>query len=254
MIARSIVIREVGVQFSLVSLNQTRRNKKMKRIQTINKRTIAQKSADYIVGVAVRPYGERDLDQLIQVYKSAFAEPPWNEYMKCVSCGVEYGRRELDTRKEDCKKCNQPLNLVEFWSDAEIVGDLEFALVQPDSVVLVAENSDGIAGMTWGYKISFEKFPFLLGKISTESSYMDEIAVRGDNRLKGVGMLLGRAYIKAVRQQGLSEIVLRTDERNISSMSLFGKLGFSGIADSESSRGKVYDSQFPNRIYLRRRV
>jgi GNAT superfamily N-acetyltransferase len=202
----------------------------------------------------VRSYIERDLDQLIQVYKSAFAEPPWNEYMKCVSCSVEYGRQELNTRQEDCKKCNQPLNLVEFWSDAEIVEDLGFALAQPDPIVLVAENSDGLAGMTWGYRIPFEKFPFLQGKVPAESSYMDEIAVRGDKRLKGVGTLLGRAYIEAVRQQGLSEIVLRTDERNASSMSLFGKLGLSGIADSESSRGKVYDPQFPNRIYLRREV
>jgi len=202
----------------------------------------------------VRPYRERDLDQLIQVYKSAFAEPPWNEYMKCVSCGVEYGRQELNTRQEGCKKCNQPLDLVEFWSDAEIVEDLGFALAQPDPIVLVAENSDGLAGMTWGYRIPFEKFPFLQGKVPAESSYMDEIVVRGDKRLKGIGTLLGRAYIEAVRQQGLSEVVLRTDERNASSMSLFGKLGLSGIADPESSRGRVYDPQFPNRIYLRREV
>lgn len=202
----------------------------------------------------MRPYRESDLGQLIQVYKSAFAEPPWNEYMKCVSCGVEYGRQELNTRQEDCKKCSQPLNLVEFWSDTEIVEDLEFALAQPNPIVLVAEDSNGLAGMTWGYRISLEKFPFLEGKIPAESSYMDEIAVRGDKRLKGVGKLLGREYIKAVRQQGLSDVVLRTDERNISSMSLFRKLGFSGIADSESLRGKVYDPQFPNRIYLRREL
>lgn len=174
--------------------------------------------------------------------------------MKCVSCGVEYGRQELNTRQEDCKKCSQPLNLVEFWSDTEIVEDLEFALAQPNPIVLVAEDSNGLAGMTWGYRISLEKFPFLEGKIPAESNYMDEIAVRGDKRLKGVGKLLGREYIKAVRQQGLSDVVLRTDERNISSMSLFRKLGFSGIADSESLRGKVYDPQFPNRIYLRREL
>jgi GNAT superfamily N-acetyltransferase len=202
----------------------------------------------------VRPYKERDLDQLIQVYKSAFAEPPWNEYMKCISCGIEYGRQELNTRQEDCKKCNQPLNLIEFWSDAEIVEDLEFALAQPNPVVLVAENSDGLAGMTWGYRLPLEKFPFLQGKVSAESSYMDEIAVRGDKRLKGIGTLLGRVYIEVVKQQRLSEVVLRTDERNASSMSLFGKLGFSGIVDYESSRGQVYDPKFPNRIYLRREV
>lgn len=175
--------------------------------------------------------------------------------MKCVSCGVEYGRQEVSKLDGgNCKKCSQPLNLVEFWSEAEVVSDLEFALAQPNSIVLVAENYDGLTGFTWGYKIPFEKFPFLKGKIPAESSYMDEIAVRGDKRLRGMGTLLGRDYIEAVRKQGLSEVVLRTDERNVSSIALFGKLGFSGILDSENPRGKIYDPQFPNRIYLRRKV
>ena len=204
--------------------------------------------------INIRQYKESDLDQLIQVYKSAFAEPPWNEYMKCISCGIEYGRQEVITRQKECKKCKEPLNLTEFWSDTEIIKDLESALEKPNSIILVAESDGGLTGMTWGYKIPLETFPFLEGKISPESSYMDEIAVRGDKRLKGIGTLLGETYIKAVQQQGLSEIVLRTDERNSSSMSLFRRLGFSGISDPENVRGKVYDPQFQSRIYLRRKL
>ena len=176
--------------------------------------------------------------------------------MKCVSCSVEYGRQEVNELEErtDCKKCSQPLSLVEFWSKVDITKDLEFALEQPDSLVLVAGNSDELAGFTWGYRIPFDKFPFLKGKVSTESSYMDEIAVRGDKRLRGIGTLLGKDYIETVKQQRLSEVVLRTDERNSSSILLFGKLGFQEIPDVKSLRGKIYDPKFPNRIYLRRTV
>ena len=207
-----------------------------------------------LVVFTVRRYSGSDVEQIIKVYQSAFAEPPWNEYMKCVSCGIEYGRKEVErARKEaDCKKCNQLLELTEFWAESDILEDLRFALAQPDSTILVAENSDGLAGFTWGYRIPLDKFPFLKGKVPVKSSYMDEVAVRGDKRLRGVGTLLGEGYVTFAKQQGLSEIVLRTDERNVASMALFRKLGFLDIPDLESSRGSVYDPEFPNRIYLRR--
>ena len=204
--------------------------------------------------VNIRPYVESDLEQLIKVYKSAFAEPPWNEYMKCVSCEVEYGIKESLTVLDYCKKCDEPLNLVEYWSSGDVIKDLDFALSNPNSFVLVAENDNGLLGLSWGYKLPVEKFPFLDGKISSKANYMDEIAVRGDNRIKGIGTLLGNAYIDEVAKQGLSEIVLRTDERNVSSMRLFEKLGFSDIKDECSPRGKVYDPDFSSRIYLRRRI
>ena len=215
-----------------------------------------KKALVVFIEATVRTYQPSDLSQLIQVYKSAFAEPPWNEYMKCIACSVEYGRQEVTglCERKICKKCNQPLKLVEFWSEADITNDLGFALTQPNSIVLVAENNDKLAGMTWGYRLPFDKFPFLDGKVSVESSYMDEISVRGDIRLKGIGTLLGRAYIETVRQQGLFEVVLRTDERNTSSMSLFKKLGFSGIPSTEDQRSIIYDPQFLNRVYLRMKV
>ncbi len=215
-----------------------------------------KKALIVFIEVTVRSYSTDDLVQLIEVYKSAFAEPPWNEYLKCVSCKVEYDKQEVKTLCKGglCKKCNQPLTLTEFWSETDIANDLGFALTQQDPIVLVAESHDRLVGMTWGYRLPLDKFPFLNGKVSIEASYMDEIAVRGDGRLRGIGTLLGENYIEAVRQQRLSEVVLRTDERNISSMSLFRKLGFLTIPNAEDQRRVFYDPQFPNRIYLRKEV
>ena len=158
----------------------------------------------------VREYRQRDLPQLIQVYQSAFAEPPWNE----------------------------------TWSDEEVIADLESGLAQQDSIVLVAE-ANNLVGITWGYTIPMEKFPFLAGKVQDSASYMDEIAVDGNARLKGVGTALGEEYIKRANRQ----VVLRTDQRNEASMALFKKLGFKPIPEGT---GFVFDPEFPERIYLER--
>lgn len=202
--------------------------------------------------VDVRPYEQNDLDQLIEVYQSAFAQPPWNEYMKCSSCNVEYGLEEVKNVQDDCKKCDEPLNLVEYWGAQDIIEDLEFAQKQESPLVLIAEKDNGVVGISWGYKLPIEKFPFLEGKVSKQSNYMDEIAVRGNVRVKGIGTFLGEEYIAQVKEQGIKEIVLRTDERNTASMRLFEKLGFEKILDSQNPKGFVYDPDFPSRVYLRK--
>ncbi len=144
--------------------------------------------------------------------------------------------------------------LREFWSFGEIENDLVSGLAQKNPIVLVANNGKGLVGFTWGYQLPLEKFPFLEGKVQQEANYMDEIAVRGSKRQKGIGTALGLQYLERARQQGMREVVLRTDERNEASMVLFRKLGFRDIPDSSDSRGKVYDpgQELQNRIYLRR--
>ena len=194
--------------------------------------------------VFIRPYRESDIDQVIAVYKSAFAEPPWDEFKKCSACNTGYGIKESERAEDACKKCDSPLELVDFWSSEEIIQDLEFALSQQNKLVLVAENNARIAGFTWGYKLPFEKFPFLEGKISPSTLYMDEIAVRGDKRLKGVGTRLGEAFLDSAKAQGLEEAILRTDERNPASIALFRKLGFREIG--------IKDPEFPSRTYMKK--
>ncbi len=207
-----------------------------------------------LVVFIVRPFEERDINQLIQTYKLAFADTPWNEYMKCSLCGVGYGIKEVETVEDSCKKCGDLLELVEFWSDEGIAKDIEFAMSQPDPIILVAELLGEQAGFTWGYRVPFGNFPFLRGKISTDASYVDELAVRWDMRSRGVGTLLGTRFLGTVAAQGMREVVLRTDERSAAPMALYRKMGFSAIPDLKSPRGKVYDPEFPNRIYLRKEL
>jgi len=221
--------------------------------------------------ISIKPYADSDLNDLVRLYQSAFAEPPWNEYKQCACCGVEYGRIEvrligereqpLNDHEEpagNCKKCSadMPANLRDFWTREKVEGDLGLALRNTNPIVLVAReiSSDSPIGFTWGYRISFEHFPFLRQVLPENTLYIDEIAVAANQRRKGIGKSLGQELIRMATQNGLTTFATRTDERNDSSMALFEHLGFTGIPDAKDSRGFLFDPAFQNRIYLRLKV
>ncbi|MBI4144452.1 GNAT family N-acetyltransferase [Candidatus Woesearchaeota archaeon] len=197
-----------------------------------------------LIAFIIRQYETKDLEEVIRVYKSAFAEPPWNEFLKCSFCSVEYGKKEAIG--ETCKKCKRKTVLIEYWSNAEIIKDLEYAIAQPEPIVLVAELKN-LAGFTWGYKIPPEKFPFLKTLVPENAVYMDEVAVRSEMRQKGIGKKLCIAFLETAKKP----VVLRTDERNTASMALFARTGFVPVL----TQGKpVKDPEYPNRIYLWRQT
>lgn len=204
--------------------------------------------------VVVRPYEETDLEQVIEIYQSGFAEPPWNEYMKCSSCGIEYGEAEVQTIKEEdgdgCKKCGKPLELEEFWSGETVKEELEFAIAQADSVVLVAEDKDGLAGILWGYRASFEKYQFLKGKIREDANYWDTVAVKSDMRGNGVATLLGENYLERAKRLGVSQVVGRIREEVEQTHLLVKKFGFSTIPEQRDAGKRIYDPNYRNNLYI----
>ena len=195
--------------------------------------------------VIVREYRDSDFDALVRVYQSAFAEAPWNEFKKCINCSQGYGL--TDYTLPTCVSCIQPLVTEDFWGKETIKSDLSDAMRESNSFVLVAQADTSVVGFTCGYRLPAEKFPFL-GDCARDSIYMDEIAVAGSCRLRGVGRSLGDAFLEQVVQQGFRTAVLRTDERNVASMALFTKLGFRPL---RSEQGTIlYDPNYANRIYL----
>ena len=156
----------------------------------------------------VRDYRSDDLPRVIEIYKAAFAEPPWNE----------------------------------SWSDEEIIDDLKYCFSQSNPIVLVAEDVDDVLGVTWGYDLPLEKFPFLAGKFDGWTNYVDDLAVDPRARRRGIGALLGKEYVEVARQRVVFNVVLRTDERNPAAMKLYEGLGFCDIG--------VRDPKYKNRIYL----
>lgn len=206
------------------------------------------------VVVVVRPYKAEDLEPAIAIYQSGFAEPPWNEYMKCSSCGIEYGEAEAQAIREqetDCKKCGKPLELEEFWSRETVKEELEFALAQADSIVLVAEDKDGgLAGILWGYRMSFEKYPFLKGKVRKDANYWDTVAVKRDKRGSGLATLLGGSYLECAKQLGVSQVVGRIREEVEQTHLLVKKFGFSTIPEQMEPGKRAYDPDYHNNLYI----
>ncbi len=200
--------------------------------------------------LAVRPYNDRDLEQVIKIYQSSFAEPPWNEYMKCSSCGIEYGTEETKESKDLCKNCHAPLELIEYWDCETVKEEIKFALSQPDSTVLIAEDNEDIVGILWGYIISFEKYPFLKGRVENNANYWDTIAVKKNKRLGGIAVLLGNKYLECVKRQGLSQIVGRIREEKERTHLLVKKFGFSIIPEQKDIKTRIYDPNFPGNVYL----
>jgi hypothetical protein len=80
-----------------------------------------------IAPVKIRQYKNKDLSSIIDIYKSAFSEPPWNE----------------------------------TWTDEEVIYELEKCLKAPNPIILVAQQSYKLIGLTWGFDCDSQKFPFL---------------------------------------------------------------------------------------------
>ncbi|HII16075.1 MAG TPA: GNAT family N-acetyltransferase [Nanoarchaeota archaeon] len=192
------------------------------------------------------------MEQIIRVYKSAFAETPWDEYRKCSQCGANYGIEEAKQvyaaiETAICKKCGRGLwrNFCEFWSAEEIITDLESALKKESPVALVAEAGP-IAGFTWGYNLPQGQFPFLEGKIAQPTIYMGEMAVGGNARKKGIGFSLGKKFLDEIAARGFRFSVVRTDINNPASMGLFEKLGY--------RKTGIFDPDYPSRVYMEARL
>ncbi|MGV8086723.1 MAG: GNAT family N-acetyltransferase [Candidatus Woesearchaeota archaeon] len=167
--------------------------------------------------INIRAYDNKDFKQIVKIYKTAFAEPPWNEK----------------------------------WSTKEIAKELEYSLQQKNNINLIAEINKKIVGFVWGYDLPIDRFSFLKSVVDNSSNYLSEIAVNNNTRIRGIGTRLVQEYFQICKEKNLNEIVLRTDERNTASMNLFNKTGYIPLNNDGFS---VYDPKYPNRIYFSKKV
>lgn len=161
--------------------------------------------------IKIRAFIDADTERIVEIYIKAFAEHPWNE----------------------------------TWTRQEVLEDLALAFSKKNPLVLVAQApSSQLVGFTWGYETPFDEFPFLEGKVRGSSVYMDEIAVDPEFRQKGVGRSLCAGLFAQAVKAGFDEMVLRTDENNTASITLFSSAGFVSLGN--------IDPNYPTRPYMRR--
>jgi len=123
--------------------------------------------------------------------------------------------------------------------------DLNFALSQKKFIGKLALNSNNIIGFTWGYKVPFEKFPFLKEVVSESTTYIDELAVKSDFRRKKIGSMLTNMLIADALKMGCNIVILRTDI-NGTAYIFYQRLGFENT--------EVRDPQYPERTYMKKSI
>lgn len=75
---------------------------------------------------------------------------------------------------------------------------------------------------------------------------MDEMAVAGNARKKGIGLSLGKRFLDEAVSRGFRFSLVRTDVNNPASMGLFGKLGYRELG--------IFDPDYPGRVYMEARL
>lgn len=110
--------------------------------------------------ITLKPFllGSQDaglLASLVECYRDVFAEPPWNEWMKCSAegCEASWGRPQAaELAAMRFVHCGQPV--ADYWPRATVVADLTEALEQGAVCWLAVEHSaqggERVVGFTWG--------------------------------------------------------------------------------------------------------
>ena len=171
------------------------------------------------------------LPDLVKLYQDVFADPPWNECLKCTACERKFSRQWAFVREDrfghsrDCDRCEVEGTVVPFWSDEVVVGDFRGVLLGRNASCYLARCGTEVIGFTYGREYGAEelahelKLPAtaaaLLRGYGTEAryAYQDEIAVASAYRQLGVAKELFRLRQKDFEANGLTVGVTRTQTR-----------------------------------------
>lgn len=153
---------------------------------------------------------DKYLSKFIDLYISAFSEPPYFEkysrdwVIKNVWLPhLKYGKIILAVNSDD-----QVLGLSCCINVMQIPGD--------------AKGNDGVKDFFIKNSLPFDL---------ESTCYMSEIAVDKRFRRQGVGMALIQARINWAKNQNMNFYVMRTDSQNLNSINLYKKMGAKVIKD-----------------------
>jgi len=177
--------------------------------------------------------------------------PPWNEAMKCASCGRQYGVPELEERfgknwREMGLKCECGGELKPFWSPEEVEKEVREVLER--GFGLAFYEGEKIVGFTMGV---FLKLPEVRERYGEEIAeyfrrrgvaevfYAMDTAVRYEYRGKGLGTMLVRERQKYV-EKVVEGCFGRT--KNPVMIRILEKNGF--------ERTGIFDPNYPDREFI----
>ena len=183
-------------------------------------------------------------DALSEFLSEFYEGPPWNEYLKCVSCSsfsdfgprATFGRAEAKARGlTRCPDCGG--DLVPFWS-ADRVREY-FSQMQAKGRLsgITLYDGDTLAGWLWGYHMPEEE-----GSSYGEGAgmYVDVICIPPAYRNGIVAWYLILTTLRHLLDAGYSYVVSRTHVEAENVRVLFRRLGFEELAAGESDPQRTY--------------
>lgn len=168
---------------------------------------------------------ENDKGEVADLFARVFAGPPWFEVMKCSICEEAYGKGDDLERFRDgipCRRCGNPLKLVEYWRDGSALEVYDDALTRPGFIGIGARNADGkLIGLSWGFTVPETDSPSVhFGAVAEQlrkrgfdpfqTFYASETGVDPDYQGLGIGTRIMHMRLLEARDAGFVRVCFRT--------------------------------------------
>ncbi len=191
------------------------------------------------------------LPQLVGCYQDVFADPPWNEWMKCSICGKYWGKKDSDALlRMEFECCSTPLK--EFWPKEEVKDNIRNEVTDKSSCVLALCDGQ-VVGFCWGYPITLPDLEQKLGleflALLSERwgnqdvvAYQSEMGLLKRHRGQGIAQRMFQRRQKDFLDHGLKVGVVRTrefPEPSVTFLWFTQKLGYQVMTRYPGDDGRV---------------
>jgi len=160
------------------------------------------------------------LPSLVDCYRQVFADAPWNEWLKCPTCGTRKGIQEVNGKPVMCTDC--AVQMIDFWPVDQVRQDILHEVGDMDAQCWLLVADEQVVGFCWGYPISLAQ---LAKKVElsldlwmdqagltpeTMVAYQDELGVLNAYRGQGHARNLVAKRMVDFEHAGLELGVMRT--------------------------------------------
>lgn len=191
--------------------------------------------------------------ELVSCYRAIYAQGPWHEWKKCISCQHYWGKKDeqyLIQNNFTCIECSMPV--VNYWPDGVVRNDILNDITE-NAICRIVIINEKVAGFCWGYpqtreqlslKLSFDiwhDIESLWGQTDI-IAYQAEMGIIEEFRGLGLAQILYASRLKEFLSQGLRIGIVRVREKPEPSKTYlwyYRKLRYEIVKQYPESDGRV---------------
>lgn len=189
------------------------------------------------------------IKRVIACYQDVFADPPWNEWMKCPSCGEQWGKKHSqEVERLRALHCGVPM---EPYYTVEQVGETINKVLALDAPFWIAKHGERVIGFCWGYPTSLdeleknlgisirESYQVMTGQSDGRIAYQSELGLVEEFRGQKIARRLVSSRLEDFLARGLEVGVVRTKglpDPSVTYLWFTGKLGYQQVATYPDGR------------------